>query len=144
MRKRVELPEGKLPLNFLEPIIDSIPGKGLLVSKRVGMDAGIVRVDSKKIVFSSGVAQGSYTKISNKLISDLVAKIKLSGATPALINPVVLLPLGTRETEVRQIMLGISKAAKDLGIIVGKGHTEVTSLINETTLIFTIFGFDPK
>ena len=144
LRKQSELPEGKLPLNFLEPIIDSIPGRGLLVPTRVGMDAGIVRVNSKKIVFSSAVAQGSRTSISRKLVSDLAKKISQSGATPALINPVVLLPPGTSEAEVRRIMLGISKAAKDLGIIVGKGHTEVTSIVNETTLIMTMFGFDPK
>jgi hydrogenase expression/formation protein HypE len=144
LKKRGELPEGKLPLNLLEPIIDSIPSKGLLVSNRVGMDAGIVRLDSKKIVISSGVAQGSRERISKNLICDLAAKIRQSGATPALINPVVLLPPGTSETEVTRIMLGISKASKDLGIIVGKGHTEVASIVEETMLIVTMFGFDPK
>jgi len=144
LRKHGGLPEGKLPLNFLEPIIDSIPGNGLLVATRVGMDAGIVRVDSKKIVSTSGVAQGSSTRISKKLISDLAEKIRKSGATPALINPVVLLPDGITESEARKIVLGISRCAKNLRVTVGKGHTEVTSLVSETTIIVTMFGFEPK
>ena len=144
MRKRDELPEGKLPLNFLEPIIDSIPGNGLLVPNRVGMDAGIVRVDSKNIVSTSGVALGSKAGASKKLISDLAKKIEKAGASPALINPVVLLPAGVSEAEVRRIMLGITKVAKELGLTVGKGHTEVTSVVEVTTLIVTMFGFDSK
>ena len=85
LRKRDALPEGKLPLNFLEPIIDSISGNGLLVPKRVGMDAGVVRVDSKNIVFSSGVALGSKASVSKKLVSDLAVKIS-AGRCKAGVN----------------------------------------------------------
>jgi len=144
MSKSKKLPQGKLPIEVLNPILDSMPLRGLPVSNRIGMDAGIVKLDGKNIYSSSLVVTGQEVEIGRKLVTHLGDRLVQSGSEPVIINPVVLLPLGTSEDTIKHILLEISKTAEDRGIVIGKGHTEITSRVRVTTLIGTIFGTDQK
>jgi len=106
------------------------------------MDAGIVKLRGKNIFFSSSVVEGSYPSIGRKLVSDLAKTITRSASRPIVINPVMLFPVGTRAKAIRRLLLEISKTAEERGIIVGKGHTEITSRVHEIILIATMFGTD--
>jgi len=106
------------------------------------MDAGIVELRGKNIFFTSGVVKGSDPSIGRKLVSDLAKMITQSATQPMLINPVLLLPVGTRARPIRRLLLEISKTAEEHGVIVGKGHTEITSRVHEIILIATMFGSD--
>jgi len=144
LSKSKRLPQGKLPVEVLNPILDSMPLHGLPVSNRIGMDAGIVKLDGKNIYSSSLVVTGEKVGVGKKLVADLADRLAQSGSEPVIVNPVVLLPVGTSEDTIKRILLEISKTAEDRGIVIGKGHTEITSRVRVTTLIGTIFGTDQK
>ncbi len=89
-----KLPEGKLATDILGPILDSMPTTGLPVTNRIGMDAGIVRIHGEKIFSCSQVAIGREIGTGKQLVSDLAAKTASFGK-PIVIDPVVLIPVGT-------------------------------------------------
>jgi hydrogenase maturation factor len=137
------LGEGKLPIGVLEPILNSIPTKGLPVPNRIGMDAGIVEIKQGRRVTSltdiltcSAEEEGA----GRRLVSDLAERMRESGAEPVVINPVVLLPVGSSADLVNHLVSEISSAAGDLGIVIGKGHTEITSRVGRVTIIATMLG----
>ena len=103
----------------------------------MGMDTGIVRVSGKYLLFASGCKRGRNLE---DLISQVASKISKSGARLQLINPVVLFPPGTNVKEVRRTLAIITSKARELGMTVGKGHTEITPGLDQPTLMLTIFG----
>jgi len=133
------LQEGKLTFELLGPILDSMPTEGLPVSNRVGMDAGIVEMAGKRIFSYSEAAFGSAPGIAEDLVANLLHQTTSMGKT-VVINPVVLIPVGMSVEVIRRVLVDISKSAKAHGIIVGKGHTEITSRVKEVTLIATVLG----
>jgi len=136
---RDKLPVGKLSIDILGPILDSMPTAGLPVSSRIGMDAGIVKINGNKIFSSSQVIVGREAGTAEQLVSDLVKKIANLGK-PIVIDPVVLIPVGTSSDIIRRVLLEICESAESRGMIVGKGHTEITTLVKEITLIATVFA----
>jgi hydrogenase maturation factor len=106
------------------------------------MDASIVKLKGKKkkIGFSSGVAKCSDLADAKKLISDVTANLRKAGYSPLVIDQVVLFPRGTTRTQVKRVLLEISKTSRKLGMVVGKGHTEIAPSVRETMLLVTIFG----
>ena len=142
-RQKRGLPEGKLPIEALGPMLEEIPTNGLLVKSRMGMDAGIVELEGsegKVISLSAVLNKDVNPRKTEKLVSDLSSKIVEAGFRPIAINPVLLFPVGTSMPRVRHIVLAVSKIAKKKSITVGKGHTEITRVVPETILIVTIFG----
>jgi hypothetical protein len=133
------LPEGKLTFELLGPILDSMPTDGLPVSNRVGMDAGIVQMVGKQIFSYSGATFGSAPGIAEDLVANLILQTTSLGKA-LVINPIALFPVGTNVEVIRRVLTSISRSAKAHGIIVGKGHTEITSRVNEVTLIATLLG----
>jgi hydrogenase maturation factor len=133
------LAEGKLPAEILGPMLDSMPTNGLPVSNRIGMDAGIIKIYGKEIFSCSQSAFGSDPGIGKKLVSDLFRVTKNVGKA-VVVNPVVLVPIDTDVETIRRILTEISETAESLAIIVGKGHTEVTSVVNGVTLMATLLG----
>jgi len=103
------------------------------------MDAGIVKINGNKIFSSSQVIVGRKAGTAEQLVSDLVKKIANLGK-PIVIDPVVLIPVGTSSDIIRRVLLEICESAESRGMIVGKGHTEITTLVKEITLIATVFA----
>jgi hypothetical protein len=133
------LPEGKLTFELLGPMLDSMPTDGLPVSNRVGMDAGIVKMVGKGIFSYSEAAFGSAAGTAEALVANLLRQTTRMGKA-LVINPVVLIPIGTNVEEIRRVLVDLSKSAKAHGMIVGKGHTEITSKVKKLTLIVTVLG----
>ena len=133
--------EGKLPIDTMESILDSIPTTGLLVPNRMGMDAAIVPFEGETIFCFSRVAYGLEGEkgTADRVISALEQSAAKFGNI-IVIDPVVLFPPGLSIDYIRKVVLGVAEAARNHGITVGKGHTEITSKVNETTLIATVLG----
>lgn len=141
---RRNLPEGKLPIKVLKPILETIPPGDLLVPTRIGMDAAITRTRGKYAIFSSGSLRGNGKRSVEKLVIDLAKRIIDAGAVPRTISPVVLFPKGSSAREIRRVMLDLSRIATKLGITVAKGHTEITPWLDKLTIVVTIFGSSNK
>jgi len=93
----------------------------------------------KRIFSYSKAAFGSAPGIAEDLVANLLHQTTSMGKT-VVINPVVLIPVGMSVEVIRRVLVDISKSAKAHGIIVGKGHTEITSRVKEVTLIATVLG----
>src|SRR5579864_3606388 len=100
------LPQGKLPAEILQPLLDSMSTSGLPVSSRIGMDAGIVKIEGENIFSCTLVAYGSNPATGKKLVADLVDKCSKIGKLIVL-NPVVLIPVGTSVESIRQVLIEI-------------------------------------
>jgi hypothetical protein len=131
--------EGKIANEILGSILDSIPSDGLLVPNRMGMDAGIVRSSGDKTFCFSKVNFGWENNKSESIISEILNSASNLGKI-ILINPVVLVPPGTQIETIKQIITELAGSAVSHGIIVGKGHTEITSKVKTITLITTVLG----
>ena len=132
--------EGKLAIDVLESILDSIPTTGLPMPNRMGMDAAIVRVDSEKIFCFSKVEFGLGEKgAADDIISEMENRASEFGKI-IVIDPVVLFPPGSSIEIIKRVVSEVAEAARNHGIIVGKGHTETTSKVKATTLIATVLG----
>ncbi len=109
------------------------------MANRIGMDAGILGINSEKVFSYSKIAIGFDLEIGAQLVSDLVNDTASLGK-PAIINPVVLFPVGTTGETIKRVLIEISEAAERNGIIVGKGHTEITRTVKQMILIATVLG----
>jgi len=56
----------------------------------------------------------------------------------------VLLPVGTSESDVRDLFASIRSALEDLGAVLVGGHTEVTSAVTQPVIVGQMMGFSPK
>lgn len=120
-------------------ILESIPTIGLPVPNRMGMDAAIVQVDGEEVFVFSHVEFGFDEDSAENIISSIEKRAAKFGKI-IVIDPVVLFPLNTSAETIRQTVLEVAQSARDHGMIVGKGHTEITSKIKVTTLIATVLG----
>ncbi len=136
------LPEGKIPTETLAPILRLISKGEMMVSTRIGMDAGITKSHGKYLVFSSGIAVGNPEEadLEKDLVHSLAKRITRQGVKPDVLCPVILFPPGSKAKQVRAVLLKVSKAADNLDITVTKGHTEVTPGLRKLTLILTMYG----
>jgi hydrogenase maturation factor len=103
------------------------------------MDAGIVKMDGEHIFSCCLVAYGSDPGTGKRLIADLVKRGSKIGK-PLVINPIILIPPGTDEVTISRTLIDTSDAVRGLGVIVGKGHTEITSRVAKMTLVATLLG----
>lgn len=132
--------EGKLSIDVMESILDSIPTTGLSVPNRMGMDAAIVRIDGEKIFCFSEVAFGLDEKdTAERIISEMEKRASEFGKI-IVIDPVVLFPPESSVEQIKRIVSQVAEAIENHGITVGKGHTETTSKVRTTALIATVFG----
>ncbi len=139
--RQSKLSGGKLPLNVLGPILESIP-KGKLVRQidRVGMDAAIVRANGKYVVLVSGSIRGNKKNLAPDLIAKLSERMRRAGVKPLMIDPVILFPKGVSVMEAKRVISEISLAASKEGATIAKGHTEITPWLDKLTIIVTLIG----
>ncbi len=94
----------------------------------------------RSIVFSSDPIT-MRTKHAGKLavhaaVNDLAAK----GGCPEAVRTIILLPGGTEEASLREIVDEISKTAEELHVRIEGGHTEVTSAVNRVIVTASAYG----
>jgi hydrogenase expression/formation protein HypE len=140
-----KLSSGKLPLDVLRPILESIP-RGRLVRpvSRIGMDAAIVRSNGKYLVFVSGSIRGNNGNLASKLILNMIKRVRAVGVKPLIVDPVILFPEGVSINHARRVISEINSAASKEGVTIAKGHTEITPWLDRFTLIVTLIGSSSK
>jgi hydrogenase expression/formation protein HypE len=140
-----KLSSGKLPLDILEPILESMP-RGRLVGSvdRIGMDAAIVRSSGKYAVFVSGSIRGNSRNLPSRLILKLSKRMRAAGVKPLIVDPVVLFPKGFSVKDAKRVISEVNSAASKEGATIAKGHTEITPWLDKLTLVVTLIGSSSK
>lgn len=134
------LPEGKLPIDVLGPMLDSIERGRTVVPPSVGIDVGVTRAKGRFLVSSSDPITGAERKMGWHAVHVSANDVATSGIMPDSLNAVSMFPPGTRSEEIMSLMREVRRTARELGITVAGGHTEITPGLEKPIIVITCFG----
>jgi hydrogenase expression/formation protein HypE len=146
IKRRNELPEGKLPIEVLDPILQSISKKGdnLVVTPGIGVDVGVTRTKGRFLVISSDPITGSTERMGWNAVNVSANDVATSGVMPDSLSTISLFPKGSDARLVRRVIREINSSAKSLGITVTGGHTEITPGLHRPIITVTCVGSGDK
>lgn len=141
---------GKIPSEMLEMIVmDPIRNKGvkrtdILVRPKTGEDCSVVDLQGELCVLSTDPITGAESDIGYLAVQVNCNDIYSAGAEPIGILLTILLPEGSEECVLNEIMQGALKGADELGIEILGGHTEVTDAVCKPIVSVTVIGKTQK
>ena len=138
-----KLNEGKLTIEQLKRLVFkniSSFRKEVLTHPYIGQDCGIFDPANNIISISSDPITGATENIGRLSVEVNLNDIAASGAEPFAITVTLLCPVGTKEDEIKKIMMEIDETAKEKNVQVIGGHTEITSSVNRTIVSITALG----
>lgn len=113
----------------------------VLVSPGVGKDCAVFTVEpDEAIVMSTDPITGTVNEIGTLAVHITVNDIASSGAEPVGILLSIILPEGSEEKDLKQMMKEIEAASQELNIEVMGGHTEVSRAVNQPIVTVTGVG----
>lgn len=140
------LTEGKLPVDLLERLVlRKLPFSDprVLVGPRPGEDAAVIDMGDKVLVVHSDPITGAVEKIGWYAVHIACNDVAATGARPMWVLPVILAPRSGLEV-VSQIVSDMAMAARELGVSVIGGHTELTGWLDRPVVSVTAMGEAPK
>lgn len=113
----------------------------VLVGPAVGEDCSILSVEEDEVlVLSTDPITGTVKDIGTLAVNITANDIASNGSEVIGIMLTILLPDGTPESELRDIMKDIEAECKRMNIEVIGGHTEVTKAVNQPIVTVTGVG----
>ncbi|AHF80302.1 AIR synthase family protein [Thermococcus paralvinellae] len=137
------LPTGKVPPEKLREIVFKhlgVQGERVLIKSGVGVDAAAVEFGDKVLVASTDPITGAEKNIGFYAVNVNANDVATFGAKPKWFLVSVLLPENADEALLKEIMTDIDKSAKELGIAIIGGHTEVTPGLKKPIVVGTMLG----
>lgn len=134
---------GKLPPRKLPSLVFRYLGsknRNVVVGPRVGLDAAVIDV-GKKMVVASDPITGAMDKVGKYVVNVNANDVAVMGATPEFFLNTILLPEGSREEDVRNVMRDIHREARKIGVAIVGGHTEISPHLKTVFLCGTMVGF---
>lgn len=137
------LPAGKLPNDLLDRFLRNLDANpsSLLIAPGVGQDVAAVALSGEEVLvlksdpitFATD-AGGFYAVTVN------VNDIATSGAVPRWLLASLLFPIGVTAAQIEFAMRELNEAARDQGLILCGGHTEVTDAVTRPVISAQIAG----
>lgn len=134
---------GKMPPEVLESIVFGRLGvldPRVLVKPKIGEDAAIIDFGDRVLVLHSDPITGAVENIGWLAVNVSSNDVATRGARPKWLSVVILLPESATSDLLDEITRQIDFAAKELGMMVVCGHTEVTPSLDRPILICTAIG----
>ncbi|MBC7126901.1 MAG: AIR synthase family protein [Candidatus Methanosuratincola petrocarbonis] len=134
---------GKIPNSVLKRIVLSqlgVSDPDVLVGPGIGEDAAIIRHCGGGLAFKSDPITGSVEEVGTLAVYVNANDIASRGAVPRWFLGCILLPQGSGESDLDRICKQIDSAAKELGIAVVGGHTEVTDGTTRPIVVGSMIG----
>lgn len=141
------LKTGKLDSQLLKDIVfKHIRFKREEVLKRpgIGEDCAVVDFGEYECVLSTDPITAAVSEIGRLAVHISCNDIATNGIEPLGIMLAVLLPVGTTEEDVEEIMKQAGAAAEELGVEIIGGHTEITPAVNAPVMVSTAIGRSRK
>jgi len=138
---------GKLDPNMLRQVVFNRLGKQdlrVLLGPNIGEDATVIDFRDRTLVVHSDPITGAIENIGWLAVNVCANDIATRGVRPLWILTVLLLPEGVSLGQLKNITTQLDEAAKELGVAVVGGHSEVTAGIERPILITTALGETPK
>ena len=135
---------GKIPIGVLDSTVLRFTGaesKLLATPPKAGLDFAAIRLGRNFMVISADPITGVVSEIGRYAVAVSANDVATSGNRPQFLESVVLLPAGSTTRDVAYIARQIHIAAKDIGVTIVGGHTEVTPGLSRPIVITTAFSF---
>lgn len=134
---------GKIPNDILKSIVlDKIKNKRkeVVINPGIGEDCAALNLGDNFCIVSSDPITGTSNEIGRLAVHVACNDIASSGAEPLGIVVTLLLPKGTLEKQLEEIMDQICQTASELNIDILGGHTEITDAVNRYIISGTCIG----
>lgn len=140
------LTPGKLPVDLLKTFIalNGAPDPRVLIGPRFGEDCAVIDLGTRYLITKTDPVTFVSEEIGWYAVHVNANDVATMGARPQWFQACLLFPLGTSTDTVGQIFAQIDAAAKDLGIAVTGGHTEVTPAVTHPVVIGDMHGLVDK
>lgn len=138
------LPPGKIPIGVLKSTVLRMTGAqsdAVVTPPKAGLDFAAVKLGSGYMVVSADPITGVSEDIGHYAINVSANDVATSGNRPQFAESVVLLPEGSSARDVREVARQMHRAARNLGIAIVGGHTEVTPGLGFPIVATTVFSF---
>ncbi len=140
---RPSLSVGKLEPSILKQLVFGCLGSSdsrVIVGPKIGEDAAVIDFRDKVLVVHSDPITGAIENIGWLAINVCTNDIATRGIRPQWILIVMLLPENFNPNQLKKITKQIDKAAKEIGVAIIGGHTEVTSSVSRPIIVATAIG----
>lgn len=134
---------GKLEPNVLKKLVFTCLGalnSRVILGPKIGEDASVIDFEDKVLVVHSDPITGAVENIGWLAVNIVANDIATRGVKPLWMLIALLLPSGMDSAKLGHITGQIDKAAKELGIAIVGGHSEVTSSVKRPVIVATAMG----
>lgn len=141
------LKTGKLDSDLLKKIVfDKITFRRpeVLTRPGIGEDCAVVDFGSQECVMSTDPITAAISDIGRLSIHISCNDIASNGIEPLGIMLAVMLPEGTTEEEIEEMMRQAGEASAALGVEIIGGHTEITPAVTKPVIVSTAIGRGSK
>lgn len=141
------LKTGKLDSELLEKIVfNNITFKRPEVITRpgIGEDCAVVDFGSYECIMSTDPITAAISDIGRLSIHISCNDIASNGVQPLGIMLAVMLPEGTTEEQIEEMMRQAGEASEALGVEIIGGHTEITPAVTKPVIVSTAIGRGEK
>lgn len=138
---------GKLDSDLLKKIVfDKIRYRRPEVKVRpgIGEDCAVVDFGDCDCVMSTDPITAAVSEIGRLAIHITCNDIASNGVEPVGIMLAAMLPEGTTEEDIENIMGQAGETAAQLGVEIIGGHTEITRAVNKPVIVSTAIGISDK
>jgi thiamin-phosphate kinase len=134
---------GKLPPSILREVVYKhlgVPSKRVLLGPSVGEDAAIIDMGDKVLVLHTDPITGAIENIGLLAVYVSTNDVATRGALPLWLSLAILLPEDATKELLEGIVSLIDQTAKEIGVSVVGGHTEVTLGLKRPIVVSTALG----
>ena len=134
---------GKLEPSVLQKLVFSCLGAAnsrIIVGPKIGEDAAVLDFKDRALVVHSDPITGAIENMGWLAINVCTNDIATRGIRPKWVLIVMLLPQNFDSDKLKKITKQMDKAAKEVGVAIIGGHTEVTSSVNRPIIVSTAIG----
>lgn len=134
---------GKIPPEILQSIVFSKLGQtdsDVLLGPELGEDAAVIKVGDQVIVAATDPITGSVEDVGWLAVHVNANDIATFGVSPRWFLASIMLPSGYTHNQLSKIMHQIDNAAKELGIAIAGGHSEITESITQPIVVGFMMG----
>ena len=117
------------------------PSARIITPAKPGLDFAAIRVGGGHLIVSADPITGVSSEIGYYAIKVGANDVATSGNRPQFAETVVLLPERSTAANVFRLAKQLDRAAREIGIAIVGGHTEVTPGLDRPVVVVTVFSF---
>ncbi len=137
------LKTGKLDSQMLKDIVFKnikFKREEVLTRAGIGEDCAVIDFGEYECIMSTDPITAAISEIGKLAVHISCNDIASNGIEPLGIMLAVMLPVGTTEKEIEEMMRQAGEASEELGVEIIGGHTEITPAVNTPVIVSTAIG----